>query len=745
MIPIFQDAIMQLQRHHGLQICKVTENDATCIVDVNINVPLPSRAKVNGKSVTGVLAVEPCVICFTEDWPLKAPSIKLRKDFPLNLPHINPHKPGHLVSPCLFEGSLDEMLHRFGLDRIIDQLIEWLRSAAADQLINMEQGWEPTRRDDCPGTLVFSAEKAIAEVPMDGTILTVNGIYVSVNDHVHGYSELLPEEANFTQNIREIKSGKVASGNVQIFLARAVDADRLPQIVSTYQPESVHDLDSLKTRAQELGIDIDTLLEKLDTYYRCSVMQVDQDCRSWSQGLLAFIILLVQRPAQIVGSPGRDVELLPYLVRYEISSNPLVERKAEVTPAFHTHILSPALLTKASGIDPVNTSIPIVLLGCGSLGSKVALHMGRAGFGKLTFVDNESMSPHNLARHAVVKNPGVYFSKVESMQDAFRQLSHNDTRGYDEDVTRILLQPDQFSKVIGCENGLILDTTASLTVLVAETMSEQLDSSSMRLVRSSMYGQGRCTVIMLEGSDRSCRVDDLVSYLFDQCRDNEALRHAIAGESSDPTRLFVGDNCRSLTTLMPDSKVSKAAALVAEQIQNWLADGLPTQGHLIFGVEELNKIGIRWFDIVVEPSIVLEVNDDGGWHIRVLNHVAQAIDNDARHWGNIETGGAILGHVDFQTKTIILAGLVFAPLDSVRESLRFVLGTEGLISALRQANEDSIGYLMFVGTWHSHPMGGSHSGIDKATLLKIAQDAGGLPAVSLIWTPSGFNCAVERW
>ena len=55
-----------------------------------------------------------------------------------------------------------------------------------------------------------------------------------------------------------------------------------------------------------------------------------------------------------------------------------------------------------------------------------------------------------------------------------------------------------------------------------------------------------------------------------------------------------------------------------------------------------------------------------------------------------------------------------------------------------------MGHLMFVGTWHTHPRGGTHSGVDRATLGWLAEKFAGLPAVSLIWTPNGFICAVDR-
>ena len=39
-------------------------------------------------------------------------------------------------------------------------------------------------------------------------------------------------------------------------------------------------------------------------------------------------------------------------------------------------------------------------------------------------------------------------------------------------------------------------------------------------------------------------------------------------------------------------------------------------------------------------------------------------------------------------------------------------------------------------------MGGTHSRLDKDTLNAIAQKFAGLPAVSLVWTPTGLKCEV---
>jgi hypothetical protein len=745
------DALDQLRRHRGLaRVGEAVEIDGATHIAVDIPVELPSRSRPSGVSATGVRAIETCTLVFTKSWPLRAPRPYLRADFPLYLPHINPHSAGRLVSPCVFEGSLDELLHRFGLDAIIDQVIEWLENAAAGTLIDLSQGWEPTRRDACPSTVVFSAERVAEITPADGTILATRAGYATIEDGLYAYvaNSLVAEpELVFDQTQQGEPRGKWASGSCATFIARAPLIDGRPRVVATYQPETVVDLGSLLARAADLGIDREALEHMLNEYYGRSILRNVQDPRAWAHGLYAIVILAVQRPAPLVGSSGRSVEVLPYVVRYVIDPKALLERKTSAHPAFHAHALSPELLARTSGHPLPATRAKMVLLGCGSLGSKLGLHLGRGGFGDLTFVDKEAMSPHNLARHALVDEMSVLLppNKAEHMKTAFAKLSHQDTRAINADAVSVFTEATRFADVVPADAALIVDATASLQVLAAASKSAPLAGHAGRLARATMYGQGRCGVLTLEGPGRAARVDDLCGLLFERCRSDPRLRAAIAGDSTGPTRIFVGDNCRSLTTPMSDAVVSRSAAPMAIQIERWLVDGVPPAAQICIGVGDTAGLGMSWVTVEVPPVTIIPVAEDGGWEVRVLPPVAHAIDADAHRWGRLETGGALIGRISYECRTITIAGLVDAPPDSVRRQDRFVLGTTGLVAALRKAHGDSLGYLMFIGTWHSHPLGGPHSGIDRDTLTKIAKDAGGLPMVSLVWTPTGLRCAVDRW
>lgn len=535
------------------------------------------------------------------------------------------------------------------------------------------------------------------------------------------------------------------SGVFPAFFARAAATDGHFPVFSKYQPDTVVDLPSLLDLAAALGIDREALEKALSDYYRASVIGL-QNYRDWKKGLLTLVVLMVKRPAPLVGADGRDVEVLPYVVRYDIDPKLAFDFTSHVHAAFHSHTVSPELLARTSGLPQSVTQAKIVLIGCGSLGSKIGMHLARTGIGQQTFVDNEIMSPHNFARHALLEDESTLIPyKAEQMRAALGRLSYVDAKAYDLDAVDLFRSNEKFAEVVPADAALIIETTASLQVLIAASVSAALTASPVRLARAVLFGQGRCTALILEAEGRKARVDDITAFLFELCRWFPDLRVGMAGTSSDPRRVFVGDNCRSLTTPMADALISRSASMVAMQAQKWISEDTPPSGQLCVGVGDPSNIGSSWNVFEVGETTVLDIPEDGGWQIRVLAHVARDIDKDARHWGRLETGGALVGRVSYETRTITIAGMVDAPPDSVRREAVFILGTESLAQALTEAHAASVGHLMFVGTWHSHPMGGNHSGIDKDTLRKIATDGRGLPAVSLVWTPHGLICAVDRW
>jgi len=552
----------------------------------------------------------------------------------------------------------------------------------------------------------------------------------------------------FSQELMKTRGGIAwVRGEAKAVIAVSPWTNSSPTVFDTYKPDTVTDLDGLLVRAGELGICATELRLKLDSHvYQCiiSAPPSGKNAWPWPGDFFVPILLAVHRPAPLIGSNGRKVEFVTYLVRipYGVTKPDLAN--SLVMSALHSHVLSPILLARTSGYGEKDTNQGLVFLGCGSLGSKVGMHLGRAGFGNCKFIDNEAFQPHNTARHALLKLN--HFDKAVMMQEAFEFIGHQHSLACTADIVPLFTEskPEDFAKCIPDDTKLLLDTTASLQVAAASICSTHLDGHTGRFARGLLYGQGRAAVLLLEGPNRLPRCDDLMVCLFSLCRRDPAIRDAIAGSRLDPTQVFVGDNCRSLTMQMSDSTVSRSASIIGMQVERWLVNGFPGTGWLTVGAAAEDEIGMSCQGISVNTPLVISVVDDGGWSIRIAETVVNAIQEDVQKWGQLETGGALLGHVDFASRTILVADFVDAPSDSTREKTKFVLGKEGLEQVLRQANLDSIGYLHFVGTWHSHPMGGPHSNLDKSTLEKLALYGNGLAMLSLVWTPTGLICAVER-
>ena len=154
-----EDILTELLRYPAIvdaKIIDMPDSDWTCIETTWFTV-LPNKYKAKGVSSTGVHETEIVTLGFPVSYPAHAPSIRLRTDFPINLPHIDPHQKGEAVPPCVSEVPLSELLHSLGLFGILNAIEEWLKNAASNELHDPAQGWEPIRRTDANGILIVNA------------------------------------------------------------------------------------------------------------------------------------------------------------------------------------------------------------------------------------------------------------------------------------------------------------------------------------------------------------------------------------------------------------------------------------------------------------------------------------------------------------------------------------------------------------------------------------------------------------
>lgn len=102
----------------------------------------------------------------------------------------------------------------------------------------------------------------------------------------------------------------------------------------------------------------------------------------------------------------------------------------------------------------------------------------------------------------------------------------------------------------------------------------------------------------------------------------------------------------------------------------------------------------------------------------------------------------MIGLTSARLKTVTVVDLLEAPADSRRTPALFVLGTDGLQSAIRNRHEQSGRTLFDVGTWHSHLGDEGPSSTDWKTAADLAVERTP-PSILLITTPARFHALVS--
>ncbi|MGH2833130.1 MAG: Mov34/MPN/PAD-1 family protein, partial [Solirubrobacteraceae bacterium] len=91
-----------------------------------------------------------------------------------------------------------------------------------------------------------------------------------------------------------------------------------------------------------------------------------------------------------------------------------------------------------------------------------------------------------------------------------------------------------------------------------------------------------------------------------------------------------------------------------------------------------------------------------------------------RHAPN-ETGGVLLGYRDASSHVIRVSELVAAGTRARREPHRFEPDGAWQRKRIAERYASSRRTLAYLGDWHSHPLGGQPSSLDRSTARRIAQ------------------------
>lgn len=710
-------------------------------VDIRFRLGLPIAWSSAGRSPNGVLAVEPVTFTFPPDYPFRSPQIELRREFDRCLAHVQPGPPSERPQPCVYDGLLGDLLAARGFGEILNQTLDWLEKAATGRLIDPAQGWEPVRRDTLSDIIVADAPALRAMVGRKpghawlGFDYLVCGAPSAVDVAYHGAvgTERVPfNPSTFPEKVaEEAGTDSVRRGrSLALFLWPGCDPTGQPVIADKYRPETVSTWAELVERAGEYGCRT-PLVDAFAWFGRCA-----QAWRSAGRRPLV-VILCARRPFRVIGEDS-ELELVPYLVRVEAPRALPNGPETEVRPAGHRHVVSPALLRRMSGEDD-RVLPPWTLVGCGSLGSKIAIHAARSGRGPGRVVDPGILHLHNMARHGLVPQrwaiplPEGKAHALAGTLSGFAQTA--------EAVPRSIVAALRDGTIRASDlrrDFALVNATASLPV--REFLASRAAADLPRVIETTLYGAGRVGLVTVEGLDRNPNTADLVTEAYAAAVEDAALADAFLA-STDLARVPIGMGCGSTTMMMSDARLSAFAAPMWEVISRFGRDGMPKDGgRVLFGTVGEDGLSLAWTSRAVAPvNIVRAEAYDGDPHeIRISARVCDLIDEEVRRWPGVETGGVLVGRYSEATSTFHAVDVLPAPEDSVRSATEFVLGTTGLRGALEALRGSSRGTLYCLGTWHSHLVESGPSPLDRATAQAMAV-ARLTPSALLIRTPTGFR------
>ncbi|WP_158918695.1 Mov34/MPN/PAD-1 family protein [Caulobacter sp. S45] len=702
-------AIHEIAAHPDVEDLQAPVFGAHCAhVTFGLNLRLGSRWEAEGTSPTGVRPVEEIRLDFGPNFPRVAARVSFRQDFSRNHPHIQPWLGAEgRVAPCLVDGKISEFVAAQGYYRLIDQTVRWLIRAAVGRLIDQSQGWEPTRRDDLSDMLVCDASAVRALATPAGGFKLLDTRYLwkrgGVDDTPAYFGEA---EKPITAKLATFESEADKDGWGHGFgVALVVWAGRAPSggpvVCDSYAPDAVNDFDGLMARTKAL---------RLDDFVRSGLETIRKLGRAGDAGdvIPLPVVLLVRRPLNLIGEDS-PIELCSYLVPLDLAGAKKVPNP-KVSQLANYERTSASLLARMSGAAP---AAPWVLLGCGSLGSKIALHRARSGAAPTVCADTSVLRAHNAARHALYPQP------------RFMQLSWGGPKA--EAMATAIQGLGQLTKIIdGDQRALLTDLratpgapawliNATASTVAREDLAQQPAEGTPRVVEAILFDKASLGVVTREGEARNPNTAELLGEVYEVARARADLGKRLFGGDGDLGTVTIGQGCASLTMQVSDAAISALAAPMSELVAGLAAVG--PEGQIDF--LERNGLGLRHDVLPAPPCRRAPLEGLEGWTISVSERAFAAIIAEVADYPRVETGGVLMGSVSMLARQIYVTSVLPAPPDSTHSRTEFVLGTQGLRETLVSIAEETQSAIVCVGTWHSHLGAATPSGRDKTSAALV--------------------------
>ncbi len=753
---VIREVVDELKAAYGDDQVRVVHwNDYYVGIALTVPVNIPTRGPVGGVDIR---SLEPIVLLLhKERYPHFAPSVRSdRQDFPVTqLPHLNPVLAGQPASLCLHRGNIHDWFAEHTIIDLVVRTQDWLRDAASNRLIRQQDHFEPTRPDIelLVGMAIYDQQRIESYIEdrwkanhgkpgktyLQCHLLSLDQSSASLDRTLISVRLGMPlprsNALSYQENILSFYRGHSNIPSIALLVWPAEN-----QVCHEYFGVLPHDFDSLVRFAEPFGL---PLKQELQRYW--------SQCSSKPPGMrfspLLPVILAVRRPQPLVGSDS-PVEFLTFLIcavgQWRAKRTGWLP-ETPVRLLSHRTPLAPEMARRLSGFPNISTNDRLLLIGCGALGSKIGLHLARAGLTNLTLVDDDELSPHNLVRHGLLAEQ-LGQNKALALKQAIEAIfaEHQQAIGVKA------IPENAFEVIRGNQQALLSDHSRIIDCSASVSVLNLLVDSTLNLpiIRCELTDDGRLGVLMCEGRGRNPRIDDLQMQLYDLAIDDDEIAAWLQRQKRESSEIgsgleeiTIGLGCSSATMRMADDVISYHAALAAMSLKKRLSGDEERAGIYVSHLEDdLVTWGNMNFHEVAPVQVLIPLNTPN-WTVR-LSHSASS-DMQAQMAAALpnETGGLLVGFIHYKRKIIYVTRALPAPPDSAGFPYAFKLGIQDVPEQLQKINQRTGGVIGYVGEWHSHPNGAKQlSATDLTAVKQISAHLQrvGIPAHIVIVTPKGF-------
>ena len=657
--------------------CRSRDKIDTLVIEVSVEVSKHRLIDIKSK--------EKIAIVFNAERDCLPSFYPLRKDFPLDVVHVTISDEGSFPSLCLWDESFSELRGGLTPFSLLSRLKTWLEKTADGVLHQDDQPLEPV------------LQGVFGQVIIPADISEPDEKFVGFrSENAAGYSVI-----RFVREKQIRENGKRPG-----FLLATFQTPAITHRAVKYAPTNLQQLKELLSEIQfDLSDGLKTWAEsvsnatQLADFYPVILIEIPKKRKDigevessewWAFTTVSKTVLdLGESLGAFTDARKYGIPAQAIMLGHNDSKENLEE--FSIISLIVCRELTSGKLPKLSGYD-FQTTLSITAIGAGTLGSKVIELAARCGFGRWRLIDRDIFLPHNAVRH-VLGEDWSGKSKAFALRYFVNTLVPGEPVSQDlvVDVKEPSKLEEAFNEALSGID-LILDMSAS--VAVARQLNEH--PSDRRRASLFLSPSGNDVVLLLESCDRTVSLWDLEADYYRAL----VIEPSLDGHLSDKDgRVRYGNGCRDLTSRISADQVSTLSGIALRQIIRRVKD---ENASAAIWRSDLQTGKVDAIELKTSLGLAITLKD---WRIRwssglIESLVQQRIDNLPN-----ETGGVLLGIVDFEHRVIVAAADIPAPEDSKKRPHFFERGVTGVSARLKDVEECSAGQLRYIGEWHSHPDG----------------------------------------